>query len=136
LAHPIDPHLGTLEANRVHDPTLEPFVADRIAAGVTATTINRSLEVVRTMLNRAARSYRENEGRPWLYPLPPLITILSYRRERVLSRNSNNSLRSFAVVEVECPAESRVAIDSAISWSIDRGRVDQSIFDTRVVAFW
>src|ERR1700680_4782487 len=26
---------------------LEPFVADRIAAGVTATTINRSLEVVR-----------------------------------------------------------------------------------------
>jgi integrase len=70
------PYLGTLEANRVHDRTLELFVADRIAAGVTATTINRSLEVVRTILNRAARSYRDDEGRPWLDALPPLITML------------------------------------------------------------
>ena len=62
----LGPYLGTLEVNRVHDRTLnlEPFVADRIAAGVTATTINRSLEVVRTILNRAARSYRDDEGRP------------------------------------------------------------------------
>jgi hypothetical protein len=36
------PYLGHLEANRVHDRTLEPFIADRIAAGVTATTINRA----------------------------------------------------------------------------------------------
>ena len=31
--------------------------------GVTATTINRSLEVVRTILNRAVRSYRDDDGR-------------------------------------------------------------------------
>ena len=31
--------------------------------GVTATTTNRSLEVVRTILNRAARSYRDDDGR-------------------------------------------------------------------------
>jgi integrase len=72
----LGPYVGTLEANRVHDRTLEPFVADRLAAGVTATTINRSLEVVRTILNRAARSYRDDEGRPWLDALPPLITML------------------------------------------------------------
>ena len=62
--------------NRVHDRTLEPFIADRMAAGVTATTINRSLEVVRTILNRAARAYRDDDGRPWLDALPPLITML------------------------------------------------------------
>ena len=28
------PYLGNLEANRVHDRTLEPFIADRMAAGV------------------------------------------------------------------------------------------------------
>ena len=72
----LGPYVGALEANRVHDRTLEPFVADRLAAGVTATTINRSLEVVRTILNRAARSYRDDEGRPWLDALPPLITML------------------------------------------------------------
>jgi integrase len=70
------PYLGNLEVNRVHDRTLEPFIADRMAAGVTATTINRSLEVVRTILNRAARAYRDDDGRPWLDALPPVITML------------------------------------------------------------
>jgi integrase len=70
------PYLGNLEVNRVHDRTLELFIADRMAAGVTATTINRSLEVVRTILNRAARSYRDDDGQPWLVALPPMITML------------------------------------------------------------
>jgi hypothetical protein len=70
------PYLRNLEANRVHDRTLEPFIADGMAAGVTATTINRSLEVVRTILNRAARAYRDDDCRPWLDTLPPVITML------------------------------------------------------------
>lgn len=73
------PYLGSLEANRIHDRTLEPFIADRKVAGVTATTINRSLEVVRTILNRAARAYRDDDGRPWLDALPPSITMLPER---------------------------------------------------------
>ena len=48
----------------------------RLAAGASSTTINRSLEVVRTILNRAARSYRDPDGRPWPEGLPPLITML------------------------------------------------------------
>jgi integrase len=47
-----------------------------MTSGVTATTINRSLEVVRTILTRAARSYRDDRGRPWLETMPPLITML------------------------------------------------------------
>jgi integrase len=66
----------TLEIRRIHDGTLERFVGDRSASGVTATTINRSLEVARTILNRAARSYRDSDGRPWLEGMPPLITML------------------------------------------------------------
>lgn len=69
-------YIGSLDIHRVHDGTLEPFVADRLTSGVTATTINRTLEVVRTILNRAARSYRDNDGRPWLETMPPLITML------------------------------------------------------------
>ena len=53
-----------------------PRWAARLAAGKSATTINRSLEVVRTVLNRAARSYRDPDGRPWLEAMPPLITML------------------------------------------------------------
>src|SRR5438876_4734272 len=70
------PYVGTLDIRRVHDGTLQSFIADRIASGVTATTINRSLEVVRTILTRAARSYRDDDGRPWLGTMPPLVSML------------------------------------------------------------
>ena len=86
LAHESDelrmliPYIGTLELDRIHDATLQRFVADRLAKRVTATTINRSLEVVRTVLNRAARAYRDDSGRPWLAGMPPLITMLPESR--------------------------------------------------------
>ena len=69
-------YIGNLEPQQVHDQTLEPFIQARLAAGASATTINRSLEVMRTILNRAARSYRDPDGRPGLEGLPPLITML------------------------------------------------------------
>jgi integrase len=71
------PHIGHLEPQQVHDQTLEPFVNARRGAGASPTTINRSLEVVRTILNRPARSYRDPDGRPYLEGSPPLITMLS-----------------------------------------------------------
>jgi hypothetical protein len=69
-------HIGHVEPHQVHDATLAPLISERIADGVTAITINRTLEVARTILHRAARSYRDEDGRPWLEALPPLITIL------------------------------------------------------------
>jgi integrase len=72
----LEPYIGHLEPRQVHDATLAPFISARISAGASATTINRSLEVVRTILHRAARSYRDDAGRPWLDALPPLITML------------------------------------------------------------
>jgi integrase len=75
-------YVGNLEPRQIHDQTLEPFVKARLADGVSATTINRSLEVVRTILNRAARSYRGDDGRPWLEGMPPLITMLPETRRQ------------------------------------------------------
>jgi integrase len=69
-------YIGDLEPQQIHDQTLEPFVQARLASDASATTINRSLEVVRTILNRAARSHRDGDGRPWLEAIPPLITML------------------------------------------------------------
>ena len=70
------PHIGDLQPQQVHDATLAPFVSSRIAGGASATTINRSLEVVRAVLNRAARSFRDADGTPWLTGIPPLISML------------------------------------------------------------
>lgn len=75
-------YLGNLDIDLVHDGTIAPFIADRVAEKVSATTINRSLEIVRAILNRAARSYRDASGRPWLSVLPPLITMLPESRRK------------------------------------------------------
>jgi len=72
----LESYVGKFEPQQVHDATLEPFITARLAASASATTINRSLEVVRTILNRAARSYRDADGRPWLDAIPPLISML------------------------------------------------------------
>src|SRR5437867_12287108 len=56
--------------------TLRPLIEARLADGVSATTINRTLEVARTILHRAARAYRDRDGFPWLETAPPLITML------------------------------------------------------------
>jgi integrase len=72
----LSPYIGNLEVRKVHDETLRPFIDARIAEGVSPTTINRTLEVARSILHRAARSYRDAEGFPWLDTAPPLITML------------------------------------------------------------
>lgn len=69
------PFIGSMEIGHVHDATLEEFKDARRLDGVSPTTINRSLEVVRTILNRAARAWRDEAGQPWLLTAPPLITM-------------------------------------------------------------
>jgi integrase len=59
----------------VCNDSLEAFKDDRVADDkVKNVTVNRSLEVVRTVLNRAARVWRMN-GKPWLSS-SPLIEML------------------------------------------------------------
>lgn len=80
------PFIGLLPLEQVHDATLEAFKDERLEGldfgngkppkPVSPTTVNRSLEVVSTILNRAARAWRDEEGRPWLSVSPPLITRL------------------------------------------------------------
>jgi integrase len=68
------PYIGALAVRDVCNDALESFKDDRIADGVTATTVNRTLEVVRTVLNRAARVWR-HDGKPWL-SASPLLEML------------------------------------------------------------
>jgi integrase len=68
------PYIGTQPMGDVCNDSLEEFKLDRLDDGVKNATINRSLEVVRTVMNRAARVWRD-AGKPWLMA-PPLIEML------------------------------------------------------------
>ena len=76
------PYICTLD--QIHDGTLEAFVRDRKARGLANKTINLGLTLVRRMLNLAARSWRDENGKTWL-ETPPLLTLLpliGHQRER------------------------------------------------------
>lgn len=68
------PYIGSQMVDEVCTDSLEDFKLDRMEEGVKNATINRSMEVVRTVQNRAARVWRD-DGRPWL-SVAPLIEML------------------------------------------------------------
>jgi integrase len=74
------PYIGSLPLKDVCNDSLEAFKDGRVIEGAKNATINRSLEVVRTVLNRAARVWRTN-GKPWLSS-SPLIEMLDERKQR------------------------------------------------------
>jgi len=74
------PYIGTLPMREVCNDSLEDFKLDRQEDGVKNSTINRSLEVVRTTVIRAARVWREN-GKPWL-TTAPLIEMLDENAQK------------------------------------------------------
>jgi integrase len=85
------PHIGKLPLDRIYDKTLQPFVDEqrkkRIRrrggwqVGLKAKTINLKLGLVRHILILASRSWRDDDGEPWL-PAAPLITMLQGGDER------------------------------------------------------
>lgn len=78
----LDPMIGDLALDEVCDETLEPFKTHRLEVDkVSPTTVNRSLEVVRRVLNLAARQWRHPNRLTWL-ETAPLITIEKNRKAR------------------------------------------------------
>lgn len=79
----LEPWIGDLGVDEVYDETLQPFKDHRLKPTVTKTgkpkqvsltTLNRSLEIVRRILNLCARSYRHPNRMTYL-ETAPLITI-------------------------------------------------------------
>ena len=70
----------SLQLQDVCNDALEAFKQARLGEGVKPSTVNRSLEVVRTVLTRAARIWLSN-GRPWL-STALLIEMLDERQQR------------------------------------------------------
>lgn len=71
----LDKWIGSKPLDQIHDGTLKPFVLHRQGKGLKNKTINLAMEVVRRILNLAARSWRDDFGQTWLQTAA-LITML------------------------------------------------------------
>lgn len=70
------PMIGQLSLDNIHDGTMKPFIEWCRAKGNKSKTINNKLEIVRRILNLAARKWRDDvTGVTWL-ETAPLITML------------------------------------------------------------
>jgi integrase len=73
------PFIGTLPTAHVHDGTIRPFIEHELRRGMAPKSINNVLGIVSTVLNRSARVWRDDEGRPWLSQAPAMVTRLSLK---------------------------------------------------------
>ena len=81
------PHIGHLAIRDVCTEAMEGFISARLKVGAKNATVNRSLEVVRTVMNRAARVWRDN-GKPWI-ATAPLIEMLDEEQQKRKPRPIN-----------------------------------------------
>ncbi len=77
----LDPYLGHVPLDRIHDGVIAEFVRKRQAVGVSHRTINMAIERVTRILRLAARVWRDEHGLTWL-ETAPLLSKLDERKTR------------------------------------------------------
>lgn len=80
------PYIGTKPLETIHSGSFEAFKEARMnpgggKKGVKPATVNKTLEVVRAILLRSARVWRNEDGTPWLASAP-LIEMLDNKNPR------------------------------------------------------
>jgi integrase len=70
----LDPWIGKLRLDHIHQGTLQPYIDHRKECGVKSATVCRELAVVRRILTLSARVWRDSDNRPWLMT-PPLLRM-------------------------------------------------------------
>lgn len=73
------PFIGKTPLEQTHDGTLKPFIDHERKRGLSPKSVNNALGVVSVVLNRAARVWRDEQGRPWLAQAPARISRLSLK---------------------------------------------------------
>ncbi len=69
------PWIGSLQLDRIHTGSLQPWINKRRADGVATATINQGLQIVRRILNVASGEWVDEYGLTWLHA-PPKIKLL------------------------------------------------------------
>ena len=133
------PFIGKRPLRQIHDATLEPFKAQRRQDGVSETTIKRALEVVRCILNLAARSWRDEHGLTWL-ETAPLITMpdtratarkpypLSWDEQRRLFALLPGSVAQMALFAVNTGCREQEVCQLRWTWEVPVAELQTSVF--------
>lgn len=71
----LDEFIGDLSLRDIHNGTLEKFIKARKKDGVKSGTVNRSLAVLKIILNLCADEWRDEQGLTWLEVAPNISKV-------------------------------------------------------------
>lgn len=133
-------YIGQLTLAQIHDGTLAPYVAARKQAGRKNKTINLALGVVRRILNLAAASWRDDDGRTWLDAAPKITMLplvghqrepapISWAQQRKLLPLLPDHLARMALFMLNTGVRDDVACSLRWAWEIKVPELGCSVFD-------
>lgn len=134
----LDPWIGDTLLDQIHDGTLQPFITARLKEGRKHKTINLALEVVRRIVNLAARKWRDEHGKTWL-ETAPMITMLnlsdarppyplSWEEQTHLIKHFLPHLQRMALYKVNVGCREEEVCSLRWDWEIQIPELETSIF--------
>lgn len=134
----LDPWIGNLPLDHIHDGSLQKYCEHRRGQGVKSKTVARELAVVRRILTLAARVWRDEDNRPWLTTVPLLRMPdwndqatpypLSIEEQRRLLQIMPDHLAEMALFAVNTGARENVICELRWEWEVKIKELNTSIF--------
>ena len=140
LLDSIMPFIGQLELAQIHDATLAPYIAARKKEGRANKTINLALGVVRRILNLAASTWRDENGKTWLEAAPKITVLplighqrdpapISWHQQRKLLPMLPDHLARMALFVLNTGVRDDVVCSLEWDWEIQIPELGISVFD-------
>jgi hypothetical protein len=73
--------ISDLELEVIHNGTSESFIKHELGRGLSPKSISNAIAVVSAVLNRVAKVWLDENGRPWLRQAPSICFHLQAREE-------------------------------------------------------
>ena len=132
------PFIGDVPLHQIHDATLKSYVSDNLEKGLKKKTVNNGLEIVRRILNLAARKWRDEHALTWL-EAPPLLTFqevddarapypVSWAEQEWLLKELPNHLASMALFKVNTGTREQEVCQLRWEWEIKVPELHTSVF--------
>ncbi len=132
------PFVGDLPLTLIHDGTLAAYIDDCRAKGLKKKTINNGLEIVRRILNLAARKWRDENGLTWM-ETPPLLTMqavddarppypLGWDEQKYLLKSLPDHLAQMALFKVNTGTREQEVCQLRWNWEIEIPELETSVF--------
>jgi integrase len=138
LIKELDPFIGQLSLNVVHQSNLETYIQRRKAAGVKNRTINYGLQVVRRILNLAAQEWVDENGLSWLATTPKIRLLpdhhkrlpypLAKEEEKRLFDQLPQHLKQMALFALNTGCRDQEICRLQWNWQVDVSKLNTYVF--------